>query len=231
MSLKKNILNIVFFSLISLSLVSCGSFDFFKKSQEPVTSTDLKQDRISTLESELLAVKQEQLDSQIKIKEKDAFIKKLENDINHLTEKVNALEKARQSAKPVDFKIEYTTPAQLYKKARNLLLEEDYTNAATLFKKFIAAHPTDSLADNAVYWLGECYYSMKDYKKAILIFKNLENQYPKSEKVPDAILKSGYSYLSLDDTNRANYFLKKVIKEYPFSPASEKAQEKLKDFE
>ena len=231
MSLKKTILNIVFLILISLGLVSCGSFDFFKKSAEPVTSTDPKQNKISTLESELSIIKQEQLDFQNKIKEKDDFIKKLENDINQLTKKISALEKAKQSAKPTNFKIEYTTPAELYKKARNLLLEEDYTNAATLFKKFIAAHPKDSLADNAVYWLGECYYSMREYKKAILIFKNIENQYPKSEKVADAILKTGYSYLSLDDTNRAHHFLKKVIKKYPFSPASEKAQEKLKDFE
>ena len=133
--------------------------------------------------------------------------------------------------KPVQYQIQYTEPAVLYKKARLLLVEEDYVNSAALFTEFIKNHPQDSLADNAVYWLAECHYSLGEYQKAISIFQDLETTYPKSEKVPDAILKTGYSYLSLDDTNRAHHYLTKVIKKYPFSPAADMAQEKLRSFE
>ncbi len=72
---------------------------------------------------------------------------------------------------------------------------------------------------------------MNRYKKAIIIFKDLVAKYPKSGKVPGALLKTGYAYLSLDDSNRAHHYLKQVLRKYPFSPAAEKAEEKLKSFE
>ena len=50
-------------------------------------------------------------------------------------------------------------------------------------------HPDHSLADNAMYWLGECHYSSGQYAKAVTVFKKLVKAYPKAEKVPDALLK------------------------------------------
>jgi len=49
--------------------------------------------------------------------------------------------------------------------------------------------------------------------------------------VPDALLKTAYAYLSLDDADRAHHYLKKVVKQYPFTPAGEKAEQKLKAFQ
>ena len=71
---------------------------------------------------------------------------------------------------------------------------------------------------------------MIKYQKAITIFKDLVTKYPKSGKVPGALLKTGYAYLSLDNPNRAHHYLKTVLIKYPFSPAAEKAEEKLKSF-
>ncbi len=125
----------------------------------------------------------------------------------------------------------YTTPEKLYKKARSLLLEENFKQAAILFTRFIRKYPYNELADNSVYWLGECHYSMGDYKGAVKIFKNLVKKYPRAGKVPDALLKTAYAYLALDDTDRANYYLKQVVTKYPFTDAGDKAAVKLKDFQ
>lgn len=249
MDIQKNRSCFVFFILVPLVLSGCGSFDFFKKSAasppdtagqietepsqaepgliKPILTESAGQDT----EPEPVLIAENKADLDQLVKEKNSRIQELQARIKQLEKKVTALEKAQLSAKKINFKFDYSSPAQLYKKARNLLLEEDYINAGMLFKKFISAHPKHSLADNAAYWLAECHYSMAEYEKAIQIFKDIETRYPKSEKVPDAILKTGYSYLSLDDTNRANHFLKKVLKKYPFSPAAEKAQEKLNQFE
>ena len=62
---------------------------------------------------------------------------------------------------------------KLYKKARSLVLEENFNQAAILFTRFIKKYPHNELADNSVYWLGECHYSMGDYKGAVKIFKGL----------------------------------------------------------
>ena len=219
---------LVFFLLF---FVSCSAIDKLTKPAEPKNENPQDQEQISRVESELTEVKKSQEILQHDMQLKDANIKKLQENILKLEKKISFLEEKKEAPNLSKYKIEYKTPSVLYKKARNLLIEEDYISASDLFGTFIKNHPRDELADNAVYWLGECHYSLGDYKKALSVFKNLEIKYPKSEKVPDALLKTGYSYLSLDDSNRAHHYLKQVLKKYPFSPAAEKAQEKLKSFQ
>ncbi|MFO7748692.1 MAG: tol-pal system protein YbgF [Desulfobacteraceae bacterium] len=122
-------------------------------------------------------------------------------------------------------------PEALYQKARSLLLEEKFHPAAELFEKFASEHPDHELADNSLYWLGECHYSMNDYRGAVAIFKTLVKAYPGKGKVPDALLKTAYAYLSLDDSDRAHHYLKEVVRQYPFSSAGEKAEQKLKQYQ
>ncbi|MEN8212420.1 MAG: tol-pal system protein YbgF [Thermodesulfobacteriota bacterium] len=178
--------------------------------------------KISLLESKLTDAKNEQTDMRLQIENRDTTIEKLQDQITLLEKKSAYLERS---------KIQHLNPSDLYKKARNLLLEGNYITAADLFADFIKKFPKNTLAGNAAYWLGECYYSTNRYKKAITIFKDLVETYPKSGKVPGALLKTGYAYLSLDDSNRAHHYLKTVLIKHPFSPAAEKAEEKLKSFE
>ena len=120
---------------------------------------------------------------------------------------------------------------RIYTKARALLLENSPEKAEPLFKSLYQNHPKHTLAVNALYWAGECRYSLHDYEGAITLFKRLMEEYPKGIKVPDAMLKTAYAYLSLDDPNRAHHYLKSLVKTYPFSPAGEKAAEKLKAYQ
>ncbi len=202
------------FSLIVLAvslLTSCAALDFFKpKSQETKVEQTAKDPGTET--------------------NMEKPMSDLEDKVAQLENKVTDLETQVAEQKNVIYTIEYSDPAQLYQKARTLLLAGETDNAADLFSTFAKAHPDHALADNAMYWLGECHYSLGRYQKAIGVFKALVNTYPKAAKVPDALLKTGYAYLSLDDINRANHFLKLVLKKYPFSPAGEKAQDKLKEF-
>ena len=229
--LKNHLYKTVSLLILSLFFVSCSSFDYFKGSTGNNEEKPPDQIKITDLESELTHIKKDQADLNLQMKDKDAAIQKLQGNILKLEKKVTALEKNKAVVKPVQKKKKAATPEVLYKKARNLLIEDNFKDAADLFTEVIKTYPQNALADNAVYWLGECHYSMGDYKKAILVFQSLTLKYPKSEKVPDAILKLGYSYLSLDDSNRAHHYLKKVITNYPFSPAADKAQLKLKGFE
>ncbi len=122
-------------------------------------------------------------------------------------------------------------PETLYTKGRSLLLENNLDEAEKLFRHFSEKYPNHTLAINALYWTGECRYSLHDYNEAVVIFKNLVQKYPKGVKVPAALLKTAYAYLSMDDTDKAHHYLKSVIKQYPFSPAGEKAAQKLKSFQ
>jgi tol-pal system protein YbgF len=119
-------------------------------------------------------------------------------------------------------------PVKLYKKGRDLLLRErNISTAQALFSDFVKKFPDHELADNALYWLGECSYTSGNYEKAAKIFKTLVQTYPKGQKVPDALLKTGYAYMSIDNVSQANHYFKEVITRFPFSPAADKAQKKL----
>lgn len=218
---------------VCLACSSCTSMNPFKK--EPV-SAEAVQPNPDPVPAATDATANPAPETDISIEElrrelaeKDTAIHTLENKVELLEQKITGLE--ARDREPRTYNLAYTEPSQLYKEARRLLLADDFVNAAQLFNRFAEGHPDHSLADNALYWLGECYYSLGQYQTAVQEFKRLVKTYPRAEKVPDALLKTGYAYLSLDDVNRGNHYLKQVLKKYPFSPAAEKAQEKLKDIQ
>jgi tol-pal system protein YbgF len=95
------------------------------------------------------------------------------------------------------------------------------------FTAFLAAYPTSSLAPNAQYWLGECYYGKRQYDRAIDAFDRVRSAYPTSDKVPAALLMKGLAYLALKDRQRGMIVLRQVMDSYPRSPEAGKAAEKL----
>lgn len=145
--------------------------------------------------------------------------------------RANGTQSASPSNETNDTKTQAGDVEPLYAKGRALLLENDPEKAEQLFKTIYQNHPRHALAVNALYWAGECRYSLRDYEGAIAIFKKLIETYPKGSKVPDALLKTAYAYLSMDDPDRAHHYLKSVVTTYPFSPAGEKAAEKLKAYQ
>jgi len=103
----------------------------------------------------------------------------------------------------------------------------DYTGAVSDFSAFVAAYPESSLADNAQFWIGECYYSQGEYEMAILEYDKVINTYADADKVPSAYLKIGYAFSELGDEGSARAFLMELIEKYPNEPQSDLAKKKL----
>ena len=120
------------------------------------------------------------------------------------------------------------TAEESYAKAREVFLARKFRQALPLFEAVAATYPNHKLANNALYWKGECHYALKEYRAAIENFDRLVREYPQGSKVPDAMLKAGYAYISLDKLQKARNILKKVITNHPFSPAGAKAEAMLK---
>ena len=136
-------------------------------------------------------------------------------------------ETAEKQAKSEAATVAAPSPRELYDEAIGKYRNQQYDDALALFQQFADTHPGHDLADNALYWAGECLYSQKNFEAAIPIFKQLIRKYPEGNKKPDALLKTGYAYISLDDNVNAEMYLKNVIRNYPFSDAAEKAKKKL----
>jgi tol-pal system protein YbgF len=123
------------------------------------------------------------------------------------------------------------SPETLYNKGFTALKNKNYPESESLFSNLVTRFPNHKLADNAMYWTGEIYYSKADYKRAIKQFESLISRYPKGDKVPDALLKIGYSYLSLKDNENAVKYLKKVVVDFPFTESGGKAEATLNRIE
>ena len=103
----------------------------------------------------------------------------------------------------------------------------NYQRAEQEFGEFLARSPESDLADDAQYWMGECYFSQKDYRRAILEFRKVIDQYPFGNRVPHAFLKVGLSYLALGERERAAENLETVVPAFPKSEVATVAKATL----
>jgi len=120
-------------------------------------------------------------------------------------------------------------PAQLYNAAYEDYLRGNFDLGIQGFRDYASRYPTTDLADNAVYWIGECYYSKKSYKEAIDAFTQLLNTYKTSDKAAAALLKKGLAYLELGDRSQAVINLQYVLYEHPGTKEAELARSRLAD--
>lgn len=133
-------------------------------------------------------------------------------------------EEATLKAKIGDVTIAKTNPLVMYNQGYEMYLNGKYAQAITIFREFLQNYPKDALADNAQYWIGECYYSQKMFERAIAEFKKTEN-YPDGNKIPDAYLKIVYSYNELGKKDEANKWKKLLLEKYGNSEAAKKLQQ------
>lgn len=146
---------------------------------------------------------------------------KIQQDDVKQVEKVK--EEAVVKAKVGEATLVRTNPAVLYNQGYEMYLNGKYAQAITIFREFLQNFPNDALADNAQYWIGECYYSQKMFDRAISEFKKTEN-FPDGNKVPDAYLKIYYSYNELGKKEDANHWKKLLLDKFPNSEAAKKVK-------
>lgn len=95
------------------------------------------------------------------------------------------------------------------------------------FMAFVDQFPNHGHADNAVYWMGECYYTRALWKKALATFNQVIATYPLGNKAPDAMFKVGLCYLQIGNSAQAREVLEQVVGMYPDSPVAKLAQTQL----
>lgn len=188
--------------------------------------------RLNTLDAQLLTCGDQNKQATLRMGQLHDSIKELRSGQDELKAKVSLL--AQQAATP---KIEVVNPMPAkdndagppagYVKAFGLYSANNFTEAIPAFESFLKATPDSEYSANALYWIGECHYSLSDLPKAKEVFFKVAGTYPNSPKAPDALLKLGYTLLALKDKNKANAIFESLIKSYPSSPAAVKARQKL----
>lgn len=88
--------------------------------------------------------------------------------------------------------------------------------AISLFRQLLNEDQYHELADNAQYWIGECFYSMKQYRRAIVEFEKVF-AFKNSNKEDDAQFKLGLCYAALGERDKAIDEFQRLIDYYPQS--------------
>jgi tol-pal system protein YbgF len=115
----------------------------------------------------------------------------------------------------------------IYESAYLNYVKGNYNEAISGFKSYLKVTPESPLSDNALYWIGECYYAMGKRGDAVDTFNELTNKYPQSNKRPTALYKVGIIYEEAKEIKTAKMYFEKVVKEFPNSPEATLAANRL----
>jgi len=209
------------------------------------------EDKITTLQRELLSLRQEVNELKDRTNDNTENIKNINARLDKLSQKVaensadiEKLKMGRQASTssptpPQEIKREgkeeVAVPQndkQLYQYALDLYFKGNTEESRKAFTEFLKKYPDSDLYGNAIFWAGQTFYAEKKYKDAIDIWEIFlkkcdEGKIKKCNKYPDAMLKLGYSYIELGNEEKGKQYLQDLIKKYPDSEPASLAKKKL----
>jgi tol-pal system protein YbgF len=106
-------------------------------------------------------------------------------------------------------------PLRIYRDALEALRAGHHAAALSGFRRFLDRYPVHDYADNAQYWIGECYYDLHQYQAATREFRAVIERYPRGNKVPDAMLKLGFAHLALGQNADGRQVLDSLLRAFP----------------
>jgi len=118
-------------------------------------------------------------------------------------------------------------PETLYQTSYSDYLRGNYDLAMLGFKQYLEAFPETDLADNAIYWIGECFYRQQKYVEAIGEYDRVLKQYPRSDKTASALLKKGFALLEQGQRKDGIAQLQNVARSFPASDEANLAKQRL----
>jgi tol-pal system protein YbgF len=120
------------------------------------------------------------------------------------------------------------SPEELYRSAYEDYMRGNYDLASQGFREYLRRWPDTDLADNALYWIGECADAQEKTSEALEVFNQVLEEYPTSDKAAAAQLKKGLLYLKLGDKGQGVLNLQYVVYEHPGTKEADLARERLR---
>ncbi len=120
-----------------------------------------------------------------------------------------------------------STEQALYNASKESFDQGRFEESIEGFRRFLERYPKSGLADNAQYWVGECYMALKRYDRAIAAYEDVKKKYPEGNKVPDAMLKQAMAFLEKGDETSARILFKRIVSAFPDSDQTKVAEQRL----
>lgn len=118
--------------------------------------------------------------------------------------------------------------AEEYRSALALYGKSDFAGAREALKRVLDDDPNGELADNAIYWIGETYFTTGSYSEAMKYYRRVFADFPDQNKAPDAMFKLGLAYEKIGDLVLARTTFQELVQKYPYSTPASSARNELK---
>ena len=120
--------------------------------------------------------------------------------------------------------------------AKKMFEKGRYLDAKTEFQVLVVSGAGTAIADEAQFYLAECYYHLKDYVTAVAEYERLIRMFPNSPWVDDAQYKIGMSYFKLSPnpgldqefTKKALQAFQVFLEDYPDSELRPEVEERMR---
>jgi tol-pal system protein YbgF len=114
------------------------------------------------------------------------------------------------------------SPKDEFDLAYGYLQHKDYGPAADEFASFLRQYPSDRLAPEAQFWMGEALFQSQRYRDAAEAFLAVSTKYDTTARAPEALLRLGMSLAALGEKEAACASLGEVLRKYPRASVSVK---------
>jgi len=116
----------------------------------------------------------------------------------------------------------------LYQNALRDYTSGKYDLAHQEFADYITNFPSNDLASNSQFYLGEIAYAQNNFKSAIAAYDTVLTNYPKSFKIAASLLKKGMAELELGQKTAGARDLREVVRRFPGSDEARRARARLR---
>ncbi len=165
--------------------------------------------------------------SESRLTDAEARLGTLEEVIRELEERLAALEDLTQTgAAPAGVELQ-AEERELYDAAYIDFARGEYGLALSGLKAFVERYPSSSLADNALYWMGECYGAQQRWDEAVGQYRLLRELYPEGDKVKSSLLKEGMILRETGRPTEGEAVLRELLQKFPRSEEARVAREQL----
>lgn len=95
------------------------------------------------------------------------------------------------------------------------------------FNSYLSNFSRTDLADDAQWYIGECYHQNGKFTEAIDAYNRVISNYPKGDRVPDAYYKRGIALSASGQADRAIESFETLMKQYPEHDTARLAKQQL----
>jgi tol-pal system protein YbgF len=114
------------------------------------------------------------------------------------------------------------TPRDHYDMGVGFIRQKDYASAEQTFRDFLQRYPSDRLAGDANYFLGESLFNRRQYQDAAEAYLVVTTNFENTARAPEALLRLGQSLAAIRQKEMACASFAQIDRKYPRASANVK---------